>query len=245
MPKLSTASRGLLGGIAGGIAGYGKGLQESGTAKRELYMKQFEMADRSSLEDKKHRNAMTQINTKGMLENQKPNTIAPLLKEARTLATVTDENGMETLDQGRYMQALSSFGLTDIAKRLSKEGAGGTEFDPRIWETAAARADEETDDKAGYFSTDATDFKDEGRQGFKTRRTIEIFEQLGGRGRPGGGGAGPGAKPETREARSTEGKTYPPAPREASQRTVGKAYKAPDGRLIEWTGKGWKLVGDE
>ena len=34
----------------------------------------------------------------------------------------------------------------------------------------------------------------------------------------------------------------PPAPRDPSQRVVGTRYMAPDGRIVEWTQKGWKLV---
>lgn len=34
----------------------------------------------------------------------------------------------------------------------------------------------------------------------------------------------------------------PAAPRDRTARTVGQVYQAPDGRLIEWTGQGWRLV---
>lgn len=34
----------------------------------------------------------------------------------------------------------------------------------------------------------------------------------------------------------------PPAPRDRAQRVVGQVYQAPDGRLVEWTGEGWRLV---
>ena len=238
--------RGLLGGILGGVAGYGKGLEGQGKAKRAAYLQQFEATKSFALEDRKHKNKLLEIKATGMLNSRKPSAIAPLLKEARALATGLDDNGIEKFDKPLYIDTLKSFGLGDIAAKLSKGGAA-TEFDPKLWELAAERADAETGDKAGFFSTDSTDFGPEGREGFKTKRTIAIYDQLGGRGRPEGSPGGKSPAPKTQEVRGENkpsGKTHSPAPQEVSQRVVGTTYKAPDGRLIEWTGKGWKLVGD-
>ncbi|MCC6919949.1 MAG: hypothetical protein IT548_12155 [Alphaproteobacteria bacterium] len=36
--------------------------------------------------------------------------------------------------------------------------------------------------------------------------------------------------------------TTPPAPRDPAQREVGQRYRAPDGRMVKWTGRGWEPV---
>lgn len=50
--------------------------------------------------------------------------------------------------------------------------------------------------------------------------------------------------PSTPPRPSVESQTNlnPPAPRDPSQRKVGQVYAAPDGRNIQWTGKGWQVV---
>lgn len=44
----------------------------------------------------------------------------------------------------------------------------------------------------------------------------------------------PGTQPSTPQSAA------PAAPRDPAQRKVGQVYTAPDGRLIEWTGQGWR-----
>jgi len=47
-----------------------------------------------------------------------------------------------------------------------------------------------------------------------------------------------GAQPQ---GDGTEG-SFPPAPRDPAKRKVGQTYLAPDGRKVEWTGQGWRVV---
>lgn len=51
---------------------------------------------------------------------------------------------------------------------------------------------------------------------------------------------GPGKEITGIEVRNAP--ALPPAPRNAADRKVGQVYAAPDGRKVEWTGQGWKVV---
>lgn len=53
---------------------------------------------------------------------------------------------------------------------------------------------------------------------------------------PSGGPSVPASRP------APGGAQNPPAPRNAADRKVGQTYTAPDGRNVQWTGKGWMVV---
>lgn len=168
-----------------------------------------------------------QERTTGLLRS-KTDYLAPLLKEARLAATIKNvDAGTETVDQERYIGTLRSLGFGDIANKLSNDGAGSRQFDPRLWETAAERADQETEGKAGYFTFDTSDFGEEGRQKFKTRRTIEIYEQLGGRERQEGK-----TSPKTQEVSVTAGLQSGDLQAEPATAEQAPAPETPTGRYF-------------
>lgn len=144
--------------------------------------------------------------------------------------------GEDGYDAAKVAEHLHGMGRDDLAAVYGGgEGKGMLSGNPELIDRARSMASAEADDKAGWLSTDETDFKDDGgsREAYRNRRTSEIARDL-----EGGGG-----KPADKD-KAAKG-NYPPAPRDPAQRQKGQTYKAPDGRLVKWMGDGWQLVNGE
>lgn len=98
-----------------------------------------------------------------------------------TIHTVTDENGLEETDWNAVADGLDEKGFGKLAKAARSRGKGIVDLDHT--KTAEAQADAEVEEKASFFSTDATDFKEDGgsRVRFRARRVREIIAERSGK----------------------------------------------------------------
>lgn len=56
------------------------------------------------------------------------------------------------------------------------------------------------------------------------------------------GGEAAGSEPAAATGTGAQSQTYPDAPRDPAQRTVGTVYRSPSGIAAEWTGNGWRRI---
>lgn len=116
--------------------------------------------------------------------------------------------------------------VTDETKTSANEDQGVLD-----WITSKVFGDLDGDDEGGT----TTEGRNKGRA--RNRTT------------PAPDGA-PSSVPSTDPSRQRRGvgerpsAALPPAPQEMDQRVVGQKYKTPDGRVVEWTGAGWKLINE-
>jgi hypothetical protein len=106
--------------------------------------------------------------------------------------TVTDENGLEATDWNAVATGLDEKGFGKLAKAARSRGKGIADLDIR--QRAEQFADDLVEEQAGTFSTDATDFKDDGgsRTRFRARMVREFIAKNGGK-----AAAAPATRPAT------------------------------------------------
>ncbi len=95
--------------------------------------------------------------------------------------TFVDENKLETTDWDAIAQGLEDKGFGKLAKSVRRRSQGIA--DQKNREEAQTRAAAEAEEKAGTFSLDSSDFKEDGgsRIRFIKRREREIFDELSGK----------------------------------------------------------------
>ncbi|WP_042700667.1 hypothetical protein, partial [Azospirillum sp. B506] len=122
---------------------------------------------------------------------------------------------------GAYRQ-LKANGRTDLADRLVASEGGAVS--DAIRKDAQKRAEAEAADRAGWFSTDSSDFKDDGgdRSAFIKRRTSELVQQEMGGGS--GGSSGRSSAPSVPSTPSSSSATP------ASQGEAPSTAKQPAGK---------------
>lgn len=93
----------------------------------------------------------------------------------------TDENGLETINHEGAATELEARGLKKAAQAQRRKGKAIVDQENR--NIAEVQADAEVEEKAGAFSTDATDFKEDGgsRIRFRARRVREIIAEQSGK----------------------------------------------------------------
>ncbi|WP_395452826.1 hypothetical protein ACHMW5_02255 [Azospirillum melinis] len=134
---------------------------------------------------------------------------------------------------------LKGNGRDDLAQRLVA-GEGGAVTDA-IRKEAQKRAEAEADGRAGWFSTDSSDFKDDGgdRSAFIKRRTGELVQQEmgGGTERTGGARPTPSAAPSpssSAAAPAAQGEAPSVAKPPAGKGTQAEPFQAASQSDIEW-----------
>lgn len=134
---------------------------------------------------------------------------------------------------------LKGNGRDDLAQRLVA-GEGGAVTDA-IRKEAQKRAEAEADGRAGWFSTDSSDFKDDGgdRSAFIKRRTSELVQQEMGGGTERAGGARPtpsaaSASSSSATAPAAQGEASSAAKPPAGKGTQAEPFTASSQADIEW-----------
>ncbi len=114
---------------------------------------------------------------------------------ARYTTETFDGDVVDTDSVGSY---LMDIGRPDLAQLYAPTANKPIDRDSDEWLDAGIQAEAEMNEKAGYFSTDKTDFADSdgSRTRFKTERQLELYNERTGRtGKKSGGLAQPSAAP--------------------------------------------------
>lgn len=137
-----------------------------------------------------------------------------------------DDLGTETTetDWPAVSRYLTAQGFGDEAKSLAGDTKQVNAF---VWKQAQERAEAEAEDKAGFFSSDRSDFSDHGgsRENFITARTNEIYQEVMGGGQQAGGRVG-AQQPGTAEAANVPTAQPQAAPTDRSQFTDEQILEA-------------------
>jgi hypothetical protein len=151
-----------------------------------------------------------------------------------------------TVDKEKAAEMLRRAGRNDLAKVYSDTEAGGVDTSDPRWEEAGKRAQAEASAKAGWFSSDASDFEDSdgNRQKFITDRQQQIYQELR--------GANQGQQADNPKAKNTDkpkpsANGVPSGKGTSSEPYIGKTQadidwfktKAPRGAIIVVNGKAY------
>lgn len=117
--------------------------------------------------------------------------------------TVADENGLETVDWNAVAQGLDEKGFGKLAGSARSRGKGIADLDTR--RRAEQFADQMVDEQSGAFSTDASDFKEDGgsRTRFRARMVRDYIAKNGG-----GAAEAPATRPATARPPAPAGDPY-------------------------------------
>jgi|GEM_PF-7106396 len=135
----------------------------------------------------------SKFNTK---EQMTPQQVFNMAKSAHTIED--PQTLIKTTDWGKVQAAMNDSGFGAQGQGIIQAEMSGTGYGKGMeYAQAAERAKAEAEDKAGYWSTDGTDFKDHGgsREAFITERTRQLMN----------GGQGGAAAPVTQEANALGG----------------------------------------
>jgi hypothetical protein len=149
------------------------------------------------------------------------------------LNTEADDNGLETVNWAAVAEGMEAKGHKTMAAQARKRGKEDAELSAQT--QAEEQADAEVNEKAGTFTGDGSDFKEDGgsRTRFRARRVREIKAEILGK-----------SKPE--EKRSAAAPSKPKAPKKASGKVPAgfpkDAQQANDGKwYVKRNGK-WNEV---